>query len=207
MNKTTVTRTAAVERAIEAFESSGGVLKMADAIRAGIHRNTLYSMLELEIVERMSRGLYRLTDAEPLGNPDLITIANKIPDGVICLISALDFHGMTTQIPHEVYVAISRNRPTPRQDYPPTRVFRFSGKAFSEGVERPRVDGVSVAIYNREKTLADCFKYRNKIGMDVVLEALRFYKDQRQVKIDAILRYAAICRVAKTIRPYLESIL
>ncbi|REJ65618.1 MAG: transcriptional regulator [Planctomycetota bacterium] len=201
------TRSNAVEKAVAVFEDNDGVLKMADALRAGIHRNTLYSMLEQGIVERLSRGLYRLAEAHPLGNPDLVTVAKKVPDGVICLVSALAYHELTTQIPHEVHVAVSRNSEPPRLDYPPIRVYRFSEKAFSEGIERPLIDKVPVAIYDREKTLADCFKYRNKIGMDTVLEALRFYKDQRRLNVEALLHYASICRVTTTIRPYLESIL
>jgi predicted transcriptional regulator of viral defense system len=114
---------------------------------------------------------------------------------------------MTTQIPHEIYLAISRNSEPPRLDYPPLRVFRFSGESFSAGIKRERVDAVDVRIYDREKTLADCFKYRNKLGMDTVLEALRFYKEQRKIKVDALLRYAKICRVASVMRPYLEAIL
>ena len=180
---------------------------MADALRTGMHRNTLYTMLKQGVVERLCRGLYRLSDARPLANPDLVTVAKKIPDGVICLVSALAYHELTTQIPHEVNVAVSRNSEPPRLDYPPIRVFRFSGKAFSDGIKRPLIDTVPVAIYDREKTLADCFKYRNKIGMDTVLEALRFYKDQRHKNVDVLLHYASICRVTKIIRPYLESIL
>jgi len=207
MPKTTTTHSEAIDKAIAAFDANQGMLRMADALRAGIHRNTLYAMLEQGIVERLCRGLYRLSDARPLGNPDLVTLAKKVPDGVICLVSALAYHELTTQIPHEIHVAISRNSEPPRLDYPPVRVYRFSGKAFSEGIERPLIDKVAVAIYDREKTLADCFKYRNKIGMDTVLESLRLYKDQRHINVDALLHYASICRVTKVIRPYLESIL
>lgn len=207
MPKTTEKRSGAVEKAVQAFEDHGGVLRMADALRAGIHRNTLYSMLDQGLVERLCRGLYRLADAGPLGSPDLVTAAKKVPDGVICLISALAYHELTSQIPHEINVAVPRNSEPPRLDYPPVRVYRFSGKAYSEGIQRPLIDNIPVAVYDREKTLADCFKYRNKIGMDTVLEALRFYKDQRRVNVDALLGYAAICRVTKVMRPYLESIL
>lgn len=207
MPKPTTKQPEAVEKAVAVFEANGGVLRMADALRAGIHRNTLYSMFEQGIVERLCRGLYRLSDAQPLGNPDLVTVAKKVPDGVICLVSALAYHELTTQIPHEIHVAISRNSEPPRLDYPPVRVYRFSGKAFSEGIERPLVDIVPVGIYDREKTLADCFKYRNKIGMDTVLESLHLYRDQRRIDVDALLHYASICRVTEIIRPYLESIL
>lgn len=198
---------AAIERAAKIFRARGGMVRMADALRAGIHRNTLRAMLEADTIERVTRGLYRLQDAPPLGSPDLVTVAERVPGGVFCLISALAYHEMTTQIPHEIYLAISRNSEPPRLDYPPLRVFRFSGESFSAGITRERVDGVNVRIYDREKTLADCFKYRNKLGMDTVLEALRFYKEQRKIKVDALLRYAKICRVASVMRPYLEATL
>lgn len=207
MSKKTNECPEAVAKAIATFEAHEGVLRMADVLRAGIHRNTLYAMLEQGVVERLCRGLYRLTDDHPLGNPDLVTVATKVPNGVLCLVSALAYHELTTQIPHEIHVAISRNSEPPRLDYPPIRVYRFSGSAFSEGIERPKIDNVPVAIYDREKTLADCFKYRNKIGMDSVLESLRLYKDQRRIHVDALLHYSSICRVTKVIRPYLESIL
>lgn len=197
----------AIRRAEAVFRASVGMLRMADALRAGIHRNTLYSMLDAGIIERLSRGLYRLTDAPPLGNSDLITVAQKAPRSVICLISALAYHELTTQIPHDVYIAVSRNSEPPRLDYPPVRVFRFSGKAFSEGIEHQRMDGIDVPIYSPEKTLADCFKYRNKIGLDTAIEALRLYRQQRRVNMAAMMRYAEICRVASVIRPYLEATL
>ncbi len=136
-----------------------------------------------------------------------MTVALKIPRGVVCLISALAYHQLTTQIPHEIYVAIPRDNEPPRLDYPPVRVFRFSPPSYGVGVETHALDGVSVRIYSREKTLADCFKYRNKIGLDTALEALRLYKEQGRIDVAALLRFAAVCRVAKVMRPYLEAIL
>jgi predicted transcriptional regulator of viral defense system len=159
------------------------------------------------MLEQLSRGIYRLATAKPLGNPDLVTVAMRAPDSVICLISALAFHELTTQIPHEIYVAVARGAEPPRFDYPPVRTFWFTAKAFTEGIEVQRLDAVDVRIYNREKTLADCFKYRNKIGMDIVLEALRLYKQSGRTKIDSLMRYAEVCRVANLIRPYLEALL
>lgn len=203
----TKTQSRAIQKALSAFKKQGGMLRMADAVRLGIHRNTLYRMVDEKLIERISRGLYRLTDAEPLGNPDLVAVTAKVPDGVICLISALAFHNLTTQIPHEVYVAISRNSEPPRIDYPPVRSFRFSGKAFSEGIERPLVDGIRIPIYNREKTIADCFKFRNQIGLDTAMEAIKFYKDQPKRNVGSLIKYATVCRVSKIIRPYLEAIL
>jgi predicted transcriptional regulator of viral defense system len=143
------------------------------------HPRTLYAMRDSGFLEQIARGLYRLADMPALGNPDLVSVALKVQGGVICLISALAFHEVTTQIPHEVYVALKRGVRTPRLGYPPLRIFRFSGKAFTEGVEAHEIDGVSVRIYSPEKTLADCFKYRNKIGMDTALEALQAAEEDK----------------------------
>jgi len=158
-------------------------------------------------LETVSRGVYRLGDSEPLGNPDLVTVATRVQSGIICLISALAFHEITTQIPHEVHVALQRGSETPRLDYPPIALYWVSGKAYSAGIETHELDGVGVRIYSLEKTLADCFKFRNKIGLDTAVEAVRFYRERRRVNVDALMRYAAICRVEKVMRPYLEAIL
>lgn len=136
---------------------------MSEAIEAGIHRETLRSMVEQGELEKMSRGLYRLVDAPPPSHPDLAVVAAKVPEGVICLISALAFHELTTQIPHEVYLAIDRSSEPPRIDFPPVRTFPFSGLAFTEGIETHDTGSVTLRVYSREKTFADCFKFRNKI--------------------------------------------
>ena len=195
------------DKAVEIFRQSGGILRTAQAVRAGIHPSTLYAMRDSGVLEMVSRGVYRLTDNPPLGNPDLVTVATRIPRGVICLISALSFHELTTQIPHEVHVALTTGAREPRVDFPPIRTYRFVGKSFSEGVEVHDLDGVGVRIYSAEKTLADCFKFRNKIGLDVAVEALRFYGERRALKADDLVRYAAICRMRRVMQPYLEAIL
>ena len=195
------------EKAIGEFRRHGGMLRTKDAISAGIHPRTLYALRDDGTVELLSRGLYRLADAPPLANPDLIAVAKRTPQGVICLLSALSFHEITTQIPHEIYLAIPRNAEAPRIDYPPVRVFWFAGESFSEGIETHRLDDVPVRIYSLEKTLADCFKYRNKIGMDTVLEALRLYRDRKSVDVDALMQYAKVRHVQDVMRPYLEAIL
>ena len=164
-------------------------------------------MRDAESLEVVSRGVYRLAGSDPLGNPDLVAVATRVRGGVISLISALAFHEITTQIPHEVHVALLRGAEEPRLDHPPIKTCRFTGQAFSAGVETHELDGVSVRIYRLEKTLADCFKFRNKIGLDTAVEAVRFYRERRSVKVDDLMRYAAICRVEKVIRPYLEAIL
>lgn len=195
------------EKAVAVFRKHGGILRTAKALRAGIHPSTLYEMRDVGSLEVVSRGVYRLADAEPLGNPDLVTIATRVPNGVICLISALAFYEITTQIPHEIHMALQRGSEEPRLNHPPFKIYRFSGQAFTAGVEIHELDGVSVRIYSLEKTLADCFKFRNKIGLDTAIEAVRYYRERRSVNVDALMRYAKICRVEKVMRPYLEAFL
>jgi predicted transcriptional regulator of viral defense system len=143
----------------------------------------------------------------PLSNPDLVTVATRVPSGVVCLISALAFYELTTQIPHAVHIALPRGAEEPRLDYPPIQTYRFTGEAFTAGVDVHDLDGVSVRIFNPEKTLADCFKFRNKVGLDTVIEAIRFYRDRRSINVDDLLHYATICRVNKIMHPYLEAII
>ena len=185
--------------------NTGGALRASEAISAGIHPRTLYAMRDAEELEVLSRGLYRLAGLPPLREPDLATVAKCVPRGVVCLISALSFHELTTQIPHEVHLAIPRNARTPKLKFPPLQIFRFSQDAFEAGIETHTIDGVAVRIYSPEKTLADCFKFRNKIGLDVALEALRAYRRRSRPRLQAVLDYARRCRVEKVIRPYLEA--
>jgi predicted transcriptional regulator of viral defense system len=164
-------------------------------------------MRDSGVLERLGRGLYRLAEAPPLGDPDLITVALKVPDAVICLISALAFHDLTTQIPHAVSIALPTGSWTPRVEHPPVEVHEFGGNAYSEGVETHEMDGVPVRIYSPEKTLADCFRFRNKVGLDTAVEALRTYGERRKVNVSALMHFAAVCRVARVMRPYLEALL
>ena len=195
------------EKAKKSFRSNGGVLRMNQALRDGIHRRMLYSMLEAGVIERLNRGLYRLTDLPPLGNPDLVSVSLKIPNGVICLISALAYHEITTQVPHEIYVALERGTEPPRLSHPPIQIFWFSRQAFTTGIQTYKIDGVPVRIYSPEKTIADCFKYRNKIGLDTAIEALKLYREKKRFKADDLMKFARACRVEKIIRPYLEALL
>ncbi|MFC1856480.1 type IV toxin-antitoxin system AbiEi family antitoxin domain-containing protein [Thermodesulfobacteriota bacterium] len=194
-------------RAVEIFKDHGGILRTAQALKAGIHPGTLYNMRDSGVLEAISRGVFRLSDNPPLDNPDLVTVATRVPSGVICLISSLAFYELTTQIPHEVHVALSRGSEEPRLAYPPIKTYRFTGEAFTAGVDIHDVDGVRVRIYSPEKTLADCFKFRNKIGLDTVIEAIRFYHERRSIKVDDLIHYATVCRVNRIMRPYLEAIL
>jgi predicted transcriptional regulator of viral defense system len=207
MPRPSIAEPASMQQAIYAFKRHGGMLRMTDAVAAGIHRRTLYRMRDAGLLEKMSRGLYRLAGAPPLTNPDLVTVARKVPHGVICLISALAYHNLTTQIPHEIWLAIPTNSEPPKLEYPPVRTFRFGPRAFAEGIETRTIDKLPVRIYSPEKTLADCFKYRNKIGLDTAVEALRTYKERGKINRDTLLRAAAACRVARVMRPYLEAVL
>jgi predicted transcriptional regulator of viral defense system len=193
-------------RARSIFLRYGGVLRTKDAIRLGIHPETLYRMRDSAELTSLGRGLYRLSDLPPLGNPDLVTVAMKIRNGVICLISALAFHELTTQIPHEVYFALPRGAEPPRLSYPPLRVFWFTKGVFKFGQESHKLDGTQIKIYSPEKTVADCFKYRNKIGMETAREALKLYLEKRKKNLNALLEAAEVCRVSNVMRPYLEAL-
>ncbi len=199
--------TSAVERAAKVFRQHGGIMRMAEVIRAGITRNTLYAMRDAGQVEQLARGLYRLAEMPSLSQSDLVTVAVKIPQAVIYLISALAFHELTTQIPHEVWIAIPRNGEPPRLNYPPVRVSRLNMSAYGTGIETHHSDGVAIRVYSREKSLVDCFSRRNQVGLDVALEALKSYLSQGNVKVDLLMEYAKALRVAKTMRPYLEALL
>jgi len=195
----------AILQARQQFRRHGGILRTGEAIAAGIHPRTLYAMRASGVVETMARGVYRLAGLPPLADPDLVTVAMRIPDAVVCLVSALAFHELTTQIPHEVHIAIRRSARSPKLDHPPLRVYRFTGLAFDTGIEDHLVDHVKLRVYSPEKTLADCFKYRNRIGLDIVLEALRAYRKRRKRDIQKVLECARFCRVERIIRPYLEA--
>jgi predicted transcriptional regulator of viral defense system len=187
------------------FRRHGGRLHMSEALRAGITRHMLYSLRDKGIIERLSRGVYQLMELAPISNPDLVTISLRFPNAVICLVSALAYHDITTQIPHSISVAVPRSSRMPRLDSPPIDAHRFSDEAYDSGIEEHRIDGVPVRVYSPEKTLADCFKFRNKIGMDIVLEALRLYRTRRKPNYRDLLKYARICRVERIMRPYLEA--
>lgn len=156
---------------------------------------------------QISRGVFRLADRQPISNLDVFTVAARIPRAVICLVSALAFHDMTTQIPHAVSIALERGAEPPRVDHPPLAIHRFSGDSLTEGIQEHIVDGVTVRVYNPEKTLADCFRFRNQIGMDVVLEALKLYKARKPFNVGELLRYARACRVEAVMKPYIEAML
>lgn len=197
----------ACQMALDTIRGMGGTVRTMDALRAGIHPRTLYQLRDSGELELLSRGIYRLADQAQLSDPDLVIVAKRVPQAVICLVSALAYHDITTQIPHSVSIAMPRGAETPRVDYPPISVHRFSENALKTGIETHQIDGVSINIYCPEKTLADCFKFRNKLGMDIVLEALRLYKARKKFDLEKLIMYARACRVEKIMRPYLEATL
>lgn len=196
-----------IEGRISALAQQHGVLRPRDVEAAGIPREYLLRLLKRGIVERTGRGLYRRADAPITEHHSTVQVAKRVPKGTVCLISALSFHGITTQIPHEIWVALPRGSRTPRPDNVHVRTVRFTGSALTEGRVVHGIEGVEVAIYSPAKTVADCFKFRNKIGLDVALEGLRECVRQRKATISQIRHFAEICRVARVMQPYLESLL
>lgn len=172
----------------------------------GIHRQALTRLVEAGQLERVSRGLYRLPEHPRTEHHSLAIVAAAVPTGVICLLSALQFHGIGTQLPSEVWIAVDRRARRPALQYPPLHIVRYTGAALTEGIETHSIERQKVCVYNVPKTLADCFKYRHKIGLDVALEALREAWRTRRFTMDALDRYARICRVQRVMQPYLEAL-
>jgi predicted transcriptional regulator of viral defense system len=182
-----------------------GMVRVRDVLRHGLHPENLRRLCARGLLIRAGRGLYIPADAPPTENRTLAQVCKRVPHGVVCLLSALRFHDLTTQLPHEVWLAIERHAWRPREEDVSLRVIRPSGPAFTFGVVEHRVEGVPVKVYSPAKTVADCFKYRNKVGRDVALEALRDCRRQRKATLDELWRAARVCRVANVMRPYLEA--
>lgn len=189
------------------FADHNGILRASTAIELGVPKHVLYEMAKTGELVREGQGIYRLSESDPLGNPDLVQISLRVPRAVFCLISALYFHELTTQVPHFVYFALPRDVKTPRIQYPPIRVFHFSEEPYQAGIEEHKLDGVKVKIYNREKTIADCFKFRQKVGLDVAIEAIKDYLHQPRPNVSLLMEYARVDRIEKVMRPYLEALI
>ena len=183
-----------------------GVVSTAEVRSHGIHHEYLRQMCTRGEIVRVGRGLYSLPNPDVTINYGLMLAAKAVSRGVICLLSALRFHEIGTQAPHEVWIALDRRAARPRIRNPKMRIVRFSGMALTEGIDEHIIEGVQVRIYNPAKTVTDCFKYRNKIGLDVALEALREVLRDRKCSIDELWKYAKICRVTNIVRPYIEAI-
>lgn len=194
------------EQAVLALARKHSLLRARDLAEHQLPTVVLSRLVTAGKLERVARGLYSLPGRTLSEHRSLAEVALRVPRGVICLLSALRVHGIGTQAPFEVWLAIPHRAPVPRLDQPAVRVVRMSGSALTEGVERILVDGMEVPVFNVAKTVVDCFKYRNKIGLDVALEALRDGWTQRKLTMDALWHYATIDRVANVMRPYLESV-
>lgn len=186
--------------------SERGLLRARDLAAQHIPRATLTRLVESGRLTQISRGLYALPSQRRSQQHQLAEIAVRSPQAVFCLLTALRYHELTTQSPHQVWLAVPNKAHPPKLDYPPLRVVRFSGAALTEGIETHAVDGVTIRVYSVAKTVADCFKYRNKIGLDVALEALRECRREKRATNDELWRYAKVCRVAQIMLPYMESI-
>lgn len=193
--------------ATEVFRSRDGILRTSEALAAGIQARTLYWMRDEGLLERLSRGVYHLADHPLPPQPSVAAVMQRVPSAVLCLVSALEFHEIGTQIPAEVQIALPRGVKAPRIDYPRVRVFHMNAECIAAGVEVHRIAGTKVRVFNIAKTAADCFKYRNRIGADVAIEALQEVVRDRRATPGEIMRYAQIDRIATTIRPYLEALL
>jgi predicted transcriptional regulator of viral defense system len=198
-----------IEKAIEIIQDRGGIIRYSEALEEDIASKTFYAMRDQGILVRISWGLYRLADTPSPGNPDLLTVAMRAPKAVICLISALDFYNLTEQIPHFVYIALPNKAEMPRIKHPPVQVIWPSKKIYNAGIQKTTIDKASIKIYSPEKTITDCFKYRNKIGLDVAVDALKHYLDQprNQQDFNTLMEYAQLNRVEKIITPYLEALI
>ena len=182
-----------------------GIIRAEDVEAVGISRNYLYRMHKEGLLEKNAVGLYTLPEAPVTENSSLAEVAKRLPHAVVCLISALSYHEITTQIPHEIWLTIPRGSWRPDVEYPPLNLTYVSGPAYSFGIQEHVINGVAVKIYSPAKTVADCFKFRNKVCLDVAIEALREAWRSRKVTMDELVEAAGIDRVSKIMRPYLEA--
>ncbi len=194
------------EQAVLQLARKRPLLRACDLAREGLPTVALTRLVSAGKLERVGRGVYSLPNQAISENRSLAEVAIRVPRGVICLASALRVHDIGTQAPHQIWLAIPHRMQSPRLDKPALSVIRMSGPSLTEGIDRQKVDGVEVRVFNAAKTIADCFKFRNRIGLDVALEALRDGWYKRKVTMDDLWRYAAVDRVANVMRPYLESI-
>jgi len=183
-----------------------GLIRPRDLTERGLPTVALTRLVRQGRLQRVGRGLYAPPDRPVSEHNTLAEVARKHPQAIVCLLSALRFHDLTTQSPFEVWLAIPNKARAPKMDYPPLRIVRFSGAALTRGVEDHVIDGVPVRVTSVARTVADCFKFRSKIGLDVALEALQEAWRSKRVSMDELWRYATVCRVANVMRPYMESL-
>lgn len=193
--------------ALEIFSSRGGILTTGEALAAGIHPRLLYELRNNGKIERLERGLYALSGLPGIGQPDLVTVAKKVPKGVICLISALHFHHLTVQIPRHVDIALPKDQTAPVIGHPPTRFYWYSERAYTLGIERHDLSGTEVLIYSREKSIVDCFRHRNKLGIDIAIEALKTCWENGLLDLNLLADYAEKLKMANVLQPYIEAVI
>ena len=181
-------------------------LRPRDLDALNISREYLNKLYTEGVLDRPSRGLYVLPNSEPSEHRTIVEACKLVPKGIVCLLTALRIHELTTQSPFEVWMAIGEKARRPKIDYPPLRIVRHSGQSLLYGIETRKIEGVKISVYSPAKTVADCFKYRNKIGLDVAIEALRDCRHQKKATNDEIWRAAKVCRMTNVMRPYMESI-
>jgi predicted transcriptional regulator of viral defense system len=195
-----------IPKATTVFRRAGGILRTNEAKAAGIHQRTLAALVDRGTVLKLDRGVYQLADAAP-AEPDLAIVARKVPQAVLCLVSALAHHRLTTQIPHAVDLAVPRGFKDRKLEHPPVRFYRFGDASLSAGVERIKVAGRELRVYSAAKTVADCFKFRNKIGTDIAIEALRTYLRRKDARVKDLTHFARINRVQAVTAPYVDVLL
>lgn len=189
------------------LEQLPATFRFREAHERGVDSRRLRNWRDTGRVELLARGLYQKTDASVPVDEDLLVVTHKIPQAVLCLVSALQFHGLGTQVPHKVQIALPRGAWKPVLGNPPLEVFQFSGSAWSEGIQEHEINGFPVKIYSPAKTVADCFKFRSRLGLDVALEALREWRKRSEFDVEEQLSQARYCRVEAILRPYLEALL
>ncbi len=194
------------EKAALRIINAKGIIRPSDLEAQGVSRAILSELLRKGLVVREARGIYRTADHSITANHALAVVSKSVPAGVLCLLTALRFHELTTQSPAEVWVAVPIKARRPKLDYPRLRVARFSGAALTEGIERHKIEGVEVRVYGPAKTVADCFKYRNKIGVDVAVEALRDFGARYRGRATELAHFAKVCRVSRVMQPYLDAV-
>lgn len=197
---------AASEQRIEKLLGRGGALRSRELVRAGLTRSELSRMVGSGRLVRLGRGLYAAPGYQAGENHALVAVAKRAPKVVFCLLTALRFHDLTTQAPFQVWIAIGNKAHPPRLDYPPMRTVRYSAESLAAGIEEHKIERTTIRVTSIAKTVADCFKFRNKVGLDVALEALRDARRSKKVSADEIWRYASVNRVANVMRPYLEAL-
>lgn len=195
-----------IEAAVQAFRDRGGMLRTRDFIALGMHTDTLYALRESGQIVELSRGLYRLAEVDEAAQPDLAVVAARAPNAALCLISALSYHDITTQIPASIHLAVSRGSYHGIRLSIPVTVYRFDPKTFHNGLETQHIGEMPLKIYSAARTVAECFKFRNKLGLDVAIEALRLARQRKRVQNRELLHYARLLRVEKAMSPYLQAI-